>query len=65
MYTGTRLVTSMAAALNWSGKLFSQRWANGINLWPNAVLALNHPLDEHTVCSEFSWILINIAKKCF
>ena len=24
-------------------RLSAQRWVDGINMWPNAVLALNHP----------------------
>ena len=46
----------------------AQRWADGINLWPNAVLAFNHPLGQYTQCLGYSRILINIAiyiKKCF
>ena len=34
-------------------RLFGQRWAEGINLWPNAVLAFNHPLGESTGCLGF------------
>ena len=26
----------------------AQRWADGINLGPNAVLAFNHPLGQYT-----------------
>ena len=45
----------------------AQRWANAINLWPNAVLAFNHPLGQHTVCYsliriKYSYIYI---LKCF
>ena len=43
----------------------AQHWADGINLWLNAVLALNHPLGEQTVCLGFSRIVINIVKICF
>ena len=35
----------------------AQRWADGINSWPNVVLAFNH------VCLGYSWILINVDKK--
>ena len=44
----------------------AQRWADGINLWPNAVLAFYHPLGQYTL--GYSRILINIViyiKKCF
>ena len=34
-----------------------------IKLWPNAVLALSHPLGQYTVCSGFSWTLINVDNK--
>ena len=40
----------------------AQRWANGINLWPNAVLAFNHALGQYTVCLGYCWILINVDK---
>ena len=46
----------------------AQRWADGISLWPNAVLALNRPLGQYTQCLGYSRILINIViyiKKCF
>ena len=46
-------------------RLSAQRWADGINLRPNAVLAFNHPLDVHVHVLFFSLILINIVKKCF
>ena len=46
-------------------RLSAQSWADGINLWSNAVLAVNHPLGEQTVCMGFSWIPINIAKNCY
>ena len=83
------LVASIAAALNWSGNAMirrggggppqhrcsAQHWANGINLWPNAVLAISHPLGQYTVCLGYSWILINVdnffffksknSKNCF
>ena len=55
------MVTSIAAALNWSGnamiggrgegggahpqhRLSAQRWADGTNMWPNAVGIFNRPL---------------------
>ena len=41
----------------------AQRWADGINLGSNAVLAFNHPLGQYTVCLGYSWIHINVAKK--
>ena len=61
------IATSIATALNWSGnamiggggrgspwhRLSAQRWADGINLCPNAVLAFNHPSGEKTVCLGF------------
>ena len=70
------LVTLIAAALNWSRNVMkggvllqhrwsAQRWADGINLWPNAVLAFNHLFGELTVCLGFVRILINIVEKCF
>ena len=39
----------------------AQRWADGINLWRNAVLAFNHPLGQYIQCLGFSRILINIV----
>ena len=58
------LAASIAAALNWSGNAMiegvllqhrwsAQRWADGISLLPNVVLAFNHPLGEQTVYSGF------------
>ena len=63
------LVTSIAAALKCPGNAMirggggggghlqhrwsAQRWADGINLWPNAVLAFNHLLGELTVYLGF------------
>ena len=41
----------------------AQRWADGINLWPNAELAFNHPSGQYTVCLGYSWILINVDKQ--
>ena len=48
------MVTSIAAALNWSGnaliervppmhRLSDKRWADGINMWPNAVGTVKQP----------------------
>ena len=40
------------------GLLLQQRWsaqrcADGINFWPNAVLAFNYPSGEQNVCLSF------------
>ena len=43
-------------------RLSAQRWADGVNLWPNAVLALTHPLGEQTVCLGFSRIVKKVFK---
>ena len=51
--------------VNMSECIIQHFLADGINIWPNAVLTFNHPLDVHIVCLGFSWILINLDKKCF
>ena len=68
LYLSLSLVSLIAASINWSGnamfgwggvggplqhRLSAQRWADGIKLWPNAVLAFNNPLGELTVCLGF------------
>ena len=38
---------------NLQHRLSAQRWAAGINMWPGAVLTLNHPLGVQIVFSGF------------
>ena len=60
------LIASIAAALNLSGNAIiggggvppqhrwsAQRWADDINLWPNAVLAFNHTLGQYL----YVWVI--------
>ena len=46
-------------------RLSAQRGADGINIWPSAVLTFNHPLCVQIVCLGFLWILRNIHKMIF
>ena len=43
----------------------SQRWYDGINMWPNTVLTFNHPLGVQIICLSYLWILRNVDKKMF
>ena len=38
-------------------QLSAQRWADGINMWPNAVLTFNHYFGVQIVYWGFIWIL--------
>ena len=42
----------------------AQRWPDGINIPPNAVLTFNRPLGVQIVCLGFLWIHRNVDKKC-
>ena len=43
----------------------AQRWADGINMWPNAVGTFNCPLGMQIVCLGLGWIHRNVDKKIF
>ena len=49
----------------WSGRVRPTApmacWADDINIWPNGVLAFNHPLVNTLVCLGYCCILINIV----
>ena len=46
-------------------RLSAQRWADGITMWPNAVLTFNNHLGVHIVCLGYLWILRNVDKNVF
>ena len=56
------------ADINWCGNVMNEgfpclsalRWADGINKWPGAVLAFNHPIGVQIVSLDFLWILKNV-----
>ena len=67
------LVTSLAAALNHFGNglirgappqhpLSDQRWADDINMWPNAVGTFKRPLAGVQVYKKFVWVSIGFIK---
>ena len=39
--------------------------ADGINMWPTAVLTFNHPLGVQIICLSFAWILRNVNTNIF
>ena len=53
----------MAAALNWSGN--AKRWTDGINLWPNAVLAFDYPLGKKLYVWVFDGFLYKLYRNNF
>ena len=54
-----------AAAINWClwQRLAARRWADGITMWPNAMLTFNHHLGVQIVCLGYLWIHRNVDKK--
>ena len=58
---GNEMIRGVHLQHQWSDR----RWANDINFWPNAVVALDHLLGELIVCLGFVRILLNIVRKCF
>ena len=66
---GTLKAATLIVVRNWEigggGGEGSQRWADGINMWPNTVLTFNHPLGVQIICLSFLWILRNVDKKMF
>ena len=46
-------------------RLSAQRWVDGINLWPNDMLAFNHPSGEPAVCLEFPGFLKILLRNVF
>ena len=72
------LGTSKGTDVNWCVKvrdrgitlhhrLSSQRWADDINMWPNAVLTFNYlsASDVQIVCLGYLWILRNVDENVF
>ena len=45
-------------------RLSAQRWGDGMNMWPNTVLTLNHLLGVQIVCLVIARFLEKLIKKC-
>ena len=44
-------------------RLSAQRWADGINVWPNAVGTFKRPLAGVWVYKKFVWVIIEMLIK--
>ena len=42
-------------------RLSAQRWADGINMWPNAVGTFKRPLAGAYVYKKFVWVFIEFV----
>ena len=67
------IATLIAAALNCSGnglirgvppqhRLSAQRWADGMNMWPNVVRTFKRPLPGVYVYKKFVWVSVRLIK---
>ena len=67
------IVSSIAVALNYCGKrlirgvppqhrMSAQRWADGINMWPNAVGTFKRFLAGVQVYKKFVWVTVGFIK---
>ena len=53
---------SKVTDVNWCAKV--RIWADGINMWPDAVLTINHvSLGVQIACLGYLWVLRNVDKK--
>ena len=52
-----------AWGIRMQNRLYAQRWANGINMWPNAVLTFSHSFGVQIVCLGIFGLLAILIKK--